>query len=359
MNYSRKLKEDYVNTLARLLKMKKKALDKEIHTRYANCTLNDWIIKKVFFKDKLSDGILGTKPFYHYCASDQDWLHFYCQGKPSIPKNIDDLELLGDNGAVVDFDYKGEEYFALVTRSEGIYYDEGKESTHAVCLYTKREDILQYNKERYASGIRMFAPFASCFMIIVNTADNTHTVTCPANSVYIQDHFPLQPVEVTSDESDDSFSYDVIPYVEGVNYYDMYDLPNPVYILSCVCHALRCYDKRHSIHRKNSKVGESYRTCPVHVAHPDADNYTYVPMVKYAKEYEPSIRGEYKGGHHKSPVPHERTDHYRICKIAGDYIRNADGTYTYVGERKGTHCHVSGSNVKPRQNGEGVTIYKV
>lgn len=84
-----------------------------------------------------------------------------------------------------------------------------------------------------------------------------------------------------------------------------------------------------------------------------------VPLHRYLKEYAPSIRRAYKGGHHASPVPHDRRGYYRRSRGKGDYDL-INGEFVFVGNMEGTYSWVSATHVGNKKSDSKPTlIYKV
>lgn len=85
-----------------------------------------------------------------------------------------------------------------------------------------------------------------------------------------------------------------------------------------------------------------------------------VPLNRYIREYVPTVRRKSKGGHHASPIPHDRRGYYRRSRGSGDWDY-VNGEFVFVGDKKGKYSYVTATHV----GGEKVTkqkptlIYKV
>lgn len=115
------------------------------------------------------------------------------------------------------------------------------------------------------------------------------------------------------------------------------------------------YNRRNTLTRSNGKARKQYEQHKVHVVHEDVSEDRIVPLHVYTKEYEPSIHGESKGGHHASPVEHDRRSHYRKSRGRGDY-ELVDGKMVYVGDMKGHYSLVNSTHVNGKKKS---IIYKV
>lgn len=82
-----------------------------------------------------------------------------------------------------------------------------------------------------------------------------------------------------------------------------------------------------------------------------------VTLQRYIYEYEPSIKRESKGGHHASPIEHDRKDFYRKSRGRGDY-ELVDGKFVYVGNKEGHYSYVPKTHVNGKDGKKPVLIYK-
>lgn len=85
------------------------------------------------------------------------------------------------------------------------------------------------------------------------------------------------------------------------------DILQPYKVLKIIAYVWDMYNHRHTLKRKNSKRGKSYKTHEVSTISRE-DNvirplHTYY---RYEREHKP-----WQGGHHQSPVEHERRPHER------------------------------------------------
>ena len=103
----------------------------------------------------------------------------------------------------------------------------------------------------------------------------------------------------------------------------------PWLALKYISYAWEMYSHRNTLMRKNSKRKKGYMHSKIHVANPSANEYDYslVPLHTY---YDNERKNhEWKGGHHASPVEHERRAYDRR-------IFNEDGTVKRTVSVRGT-----------------------
>mgnify|MGYP004585850973 CR=1 FL=1 len=110
---------------------------------------------------------------------------------------------------------------------------------------------------------------------------------------------------------------------------------NPIEIMSAISHIVTMYANRKNLNRKNGTHTKQYKEHAVHVAHVDADTgKEHVISLKQLYDYE-KINKPWQGGHHRSPVEHERREHVRV-------YRNVDGSIKKVVTVKRTTVNKSG-----------------
>ena len=128
--------------------------------------------------------------------------------------------------------------------------------------------------------------------------------------------------------------------------------------------ATRIIEVRQTVKIKHRKASSTYESVhqpkSVDTVH-DTVHVTYedklVPLQRYLYEYEPSSKHVSKGGHHASPVAHDRRGFYRKSRGKGDYDY-VDGEFVYVGNREGSYSYVSPTRVNCKVN-DTVIVYKV
>lgn len=116
-----------------------------------------------------------------------------------------------------------------------------------------------------------------------------------------------------------------------------------------------CIKHKETLTRKNGVAAKKYESVKVHVAKPEECGDRVIPLHTHVKEYSYIGKQEYKGGHHKSPIEHDRCGYYRKSRGVGDYDY-VNGEFVYVGKRQGKYsyvqaCHISGN--------KGNVVYKV
>lgn len=132
------------------------------------------------------------------------------------------------------------------------------------------------------------------------------------------------------------------------------DVPRPELIVQITCHALYCYKYRDTLQRTNGKARRVYRQSKVHVASKTSrTGDTYVPLAEYK-----TVKSEYKGGHHRSPVPHSRRGFYRRSRGRGDY-ELINNKFVYVGEMQGHYSYVTATSVNSDKKRNNVRVYTV
>lgn len=105
-----------------------------------------------------------------------------------------------------------------------------------------------------------------------------------------------------------------------------------------------CIKNKDILTRKNGVASKVYASAKVHVAKSEEGGDRVISLHTYVKDYSYIGKQKYKGGHHKSPVEHDRRGYYRKSRGVGDYDY-LDGEFIYVGKRKGSYSYVKASHI--------------
>ena len=128
------------------------------------------------------------------------------------------------------------------------------------------------------------------------------------------------------------------------------------YATSVLSYIAYIYNNRGTLSRSNGRARKKYECNSVHKVHTDTQTADkLVPLHLYVKEYEPSVRSSYKGGHHASPIEHDRRAYYRRSRGVGDYELR-DGQFINVGKGNGKYSLVTATHVNGVKKS---VVYKV
>ena len=116
-----------------------------------------------------------------------------------------------------------------------------------------------------------------------------------------------------------------------------------------------CIKHKETLTRKNGVAAKKYESVKVHVAKPESSGDKVIPLHTHVKEYSYIGKQEYKGGHHKSPIEHDRCGYYRKSRGVGDYDY-VNGEFVYVGKKQGKYSYVSACHIS---GNKGNVVYKV
>ena len=130
-----------------------------------------------------------------------------------------------------------------------------------------------------------------------------------------------------------------------------YMIGNPIGILQIVADVARIYGDRQKISRKRKSDSDTKMLRSIMVAKEedyDTDKERVMSMYEYTKEYCESIRKEWQGGHHASPVSHPRSGYYRKAKHGTHILK--DGEFVEVTRGMGNFIHVKPTIVNAHKN---------
>lgn len=132
-----------------------------------------------------------------------------------------------------------------------------------------------------------------------------------------------------------------------------YNVPNVAMCSEILYACMSLYQKNGTTVGVQTTRGNTQQNA-THIVNTEASNKYYINLIR--KKYEIS-RKPYQGGHHNSPVEHDRCGHFRKSRGRGDFILE-DGVYKYVGNKQGNYSYVSATHVKGRLKPDNV-VYKV
>ena len=119
-------------------------------------------------------------------------------------------------------------------------------------------------------------------------------------------------------------------------------------VLYTALQVIDAYVNRKTVVKNLPRYHGSSKIRSIMVANVEGDSEVSLPLIDYVYEYRESVKREYKGGHHKSPVSHDRRGYYRKAK-RGNYIRK-DGEFIEVPKGTGNFTHVRATKVNPESD---------
>ncbi len=116
-------------------------------------------------------------------------------------------------------------------------------------------------------------------------------------------------------------------------------LLDPMMLLAICMKVTSTYVNREKV-VKSKKQEDVSRARNIMVAREESSEGTerLMSMFEYVKEYHESVKKEWQGGHHASPVSHTRSGYYRKSKV-GSYVLR-EGEFVFVGKSLGRYTYV-------------------
>lgn len=112
-------------------------------------------------------------------------------------------------------------------------------------------------------------------------------------------------------------------------------------ILSTVVKVADIYVNRERISRSKKSTTDVENMKNIMVAHESVEDdgtERVMPMFDYVREYHESVKQEWKGGHHASPVSHPRSGYWRKSRHGTHILK--DGEFIEVGRGLGRYIYV-------------------
>ena len=284
--------------------------------------------------------------------------HFCVQKLPTMEyNNVELFKYLDDKDYIIDFKHNNSNFFIhaykrnipIVSEETSAYFE------YTVDVYGDLSNVREYNRQHLTKQSLAIIDYLLIYRIHISVDRNINIVEFHDCNEFIMNIFNHALYDLSIDGK-------IIPAVlevsgkSGTNYSEA-GLPTNKEVLNLIQHVIDCYENRATLTRKNGKVAKRYNESKVHIAATE-DNDVYKPLHMYVKEYEPSIRGEYKGGHHVSPIPHERCGHFRRSRGKGDYDL-VDGKFIKVEKGKGKYSFVKATSVNANKDTDKVLVYKI
>ena len=278
-------------------------------------------------------------------------LHFCVSEIPeerTVKLNTDRFE----EDMYIDFKYSGCDCFLYIWKRNFPLILDKIEYWYNIIVCSKNDKVMSVDRQSISSTCGQAWKFIP-FMKYHITEDGIHHLSeINVNSQFAKITYEWDLFDIENTGEVAAFISDE----EHMNEQFMqYGLPCYEIVISVINHATYCYENRGMLTRKNGVVSRKYNNNSVHITKP-LESDVYVPLHVYAKEYEPSVRSEYKGGHHRSPIEHTRKEHYRKSRGRGNYDL-VNNEYVYVGGMKGHYSLVPETKVNGTKNGF-VRIYK-
>jgi hypothetical protein len=132
-------------------------------------------------------------------------------------------------------------------------------------------------------------------------------------------------------------------------------------IIYAIMYCVHCYNHRDTIQKAGSVEHKIYKEHAVHVVRSSTDNEKAEITDKLVNLNAYHVTGEYtyKGGHHSSPIEHDRKGFYRKSRGRGDY-NLVDGFYIFVGNKQGAYSYVRATHVNgTKPASKTVKVYNV
>lgn len=237
----------------------------------------------------------------------------------------------------IDFSYRGRDYFLhawkrkheLEVKNVGSY-------KYNVMLYADYPEMQNYNKEELCGQYGNIWKYLEVCKLHITADGKSDLTEISHGNKYIYDNYDTEELFTTNYEM----------FFSPVNAEKMcndLELPTSAEIRNLINHVMYCYKNRSSLTRKNGRARKSYENCKIHVVVNEREvDDKYISLAVYNSNTRE--RKEPKGGHHASPVEHDRRGFYRKSRGRGDYDL-IDGQYVYVGDMKGRYSKVAPTHV--------------
>ena len=294
-------------------------------------------------------------------------MRFYIDKEPDIDKSMYGADwdiLLADSDSIIVESFYGNSvpFTAELTRTDMKFENLDFEVKYRVDIYADFSDIVtDVKKERpnlkithdmyhAPTATLLYAEDKTNFLVMMcegtvwdKLAHEPATLTVLDNGIEYDTHILRTVSSLAEDLVDDSAEYTMNNFA--------------ILSLKCFKYAAYMYANRGTLTRKNGKASRRYSEVAVHRVHKEVakSEDRLVALHTYVKEYEPSTHAAYKGGHHASPVEHDRRAYYRKSRGVGDYDL-INGEFVKVGKGLGKYSLVRASHINGEKSSK---VYKI
>lgn len=278
--------------------------------------------------------------YYCYYYSFTKSKHFCSKTVPTefLSKQLSKDVLNFENEIIIDFEHRGFKYCLDFYCTDKQIAIKGKPVVYTCAVYTPRTEKL------------VFVTCSWLYKIHFSEDGKILGIEIPDNKKELHKLLNTHPIEFTMPVLNKVVT-ETFPAVSNINLKN-FGLVDRNYVVGLINYVIDCYNHRKVLNRSNCKVGKHYKEHEVHTS--TGEGMSYIALTQYVKNYEPRAKSVYKGGHHQSPIEHERRGHFRRTKKhTGDYDL-VNGEFVRVKEGTGEFCIVKPSHVNGRT---GVAVY--
>lgn len=241
-----------------------------------------------------------------------------------------------DKDIIIDFRYEGVDCFLHAWKNMYTFEFGGVRSQYTVAVYVDSEEMREHNRKALENQYANLWKFNVAYRLHVNADGSKISCEIPDCNFFVKMHANVQTLFTSlGEKARGLFETDTLTEI---------NLPSNETVINVLNHTLYCYENRTNLTRSNGRARKKYECCKVHTPSIESTECedVYVPLTSYvAQEVQ---RSEYKGGHHASPVEHERRGFYGKSRGRGDY-NLVDGQMVYVGDMQGSYSLVKPTHV--------------
>lgn len=310
-------------------------------------------MKTKILKRKLSVAYLNTAVFFEGALN---YFMYYPNSTKFIVESIPDTytkstkvkpDFLNAEPVVFEFEHKGKKCVGLFVNNKFDTVVNGVNYKYTIMVFVDDERCIDLDND-YPSYVQLLS---TAYRVNISEDGCNHLIeyvdTDSKSKTYVVPEYIITETNGTDVE---------IPVISDVDLNSL-GYPPVSIVIGAFNYANYCYNNRKVIHRKSTTAGKHYAEHKVSTISKDKDSI--IPLVQYVTEYEPGTRSEYKGGHHASPVEHDRRGHFRRTKNHTGNWNYIDGKFVESEPGKGEFTLVKGSHVNGKnKTSNGCKIYK-
>lgn len=354
-NNTRRLYDECISYVAHnFIGIKKKQLIKKISNFTDDISCMRWIVRSANMRGKMSTALAMINVIHDYLALEQTKRFYVSRCEEVSERQSIDVLFKNQNRISIETpeDKDGIGFILTALKSEPAVIIDGVEYAYAISIYLYNSRVLSSMAPLYTNykNIMQYTEFATVHM---SAGMDAGVIAIPTSNEFVRKGSKLLTVPCKVGDSETTVDILSATVLNTRAEWQGAMLTKIIVdnAMSTIKYLAYCHENERTTLHKRTDV----QTHKVHTIQTDADTDRLVPLHCTQTSYNPTEPVIYKGGHHASPVEHDRKGYYRKSRGVGSY--DLIGTeFVYVGEKKGSYSYVRATHVNGNKKR---AVYKV
>lgn len=354
-NNTRKLYDECLSYVAHnFIGIKKKQLIKKISNFTDDVSFVQWVVRNANMRGK-GHTALAMISVIQECLALEQTKRFYVSKCEEVNKE-QSIDVLFENQDRISIETpENEDGVSLILtalKSSPAVEIDGVEYPYTISIHLYASPVLSKMVPLYGNykNIMQYTEFAIVYM----TSDmENRVITIPNSNEFVRKGSKLLTMPVKA--GDIEMTVDALPPKVLTTRTEWQGALLTKIIVDTAMDTIKYLAYCHENKRSRSCKKADVQTHKVHTIQTDVSIDRLVPLHYSQTVYSPTSPATHKGGHHASPIEHDRKGYYRKSRGVGSYDLIGE-EFVYVGERKGSYSYVRATHVNGNKKH---AVYKV